>query len=322
MFLYSLTSLIVFSQVVKCRSFSKAADILFMTQPGVSGHIAQLEAQTGLTLIKRDRGTFDLTREGRIIYRYAERIEKIARELEDNLRATKPDATLSLRLGTTVNYARKIMPYILGGFQRKNPDIRIKLDAGSSIEMEKSLLSGQNDVVIVAYRHTSNKIQAFPFVREELVLIASKNHPLARRSAVSLSDVSPYPFVIREEGSATRSVVLAAFSQMDISPSVLIEVNSTEFIKEWVAQDKGLSILIRRAVEGDEDDRSLTVVPLMEPLSLEVSVLYAKSKKHNPSIRRFIGYLEELMTSPDPRAAVMADRGSGDQRPSQPYTCV
>jgi DNA-binding transcriptional LysR family regulator len=308
MFLYSLTSLIVFSQVVKCRSFSKAADLLFMTQPGVSGHIAQLEAQTGMTLIKRDRGTFDLTREGKIVYRYAERIEKIARGLEENLRATKAEATLSLRLGTTINYARKIMPYILGGFQRRNPDIRIKLDAGSSIEMEKSLLSGLNDVVIVACQHTSNKIQAFPFVREELVLIASKNHPLAARKAVSLSDISSYPFVIRENGSATRSVVLAAFSRMNISPSVLIEVNSTEFIKEWVAQDKGLSILIRRAVEGEEDDRSLTVVPLIEPLSLEVSVLYAKSKKHNPSIRRFIGYLEELKTSPDPRAAVMRDR--------------
>jgi DNA-binding transcriptional LysR family regulator len=311
MFLYSLTSLIVFSQVVKCRSFSKAADILFMTQPGVSGHIAQLEAQTGMTLIKRDRGTFDLTREGRIVYRYAERIEKIARELEENLRATKAEGTLSLRLGTTINYARKIMPYILGGFQRRNPDIKIKLDAGSSIEMEKSLLSGQNDVVIVAYRHTSNKIQAFPFVREELVLIASKNHPLAGRRAVSLSDISPYPFVIREEGSATRSTVLDAFSRMDISPSVFIEVNSSEFIKEWVAQDKGLSILIRRAVEGDEDDRSLTVVPLIEPLFLEVSVLYTKSKKHNPAIRRFIAYLEELKTSPDPRAAVMSDKGNG-----------
>ncbi len=311
MFIYSLTSLIVFSQVVKCKSFSKAADLLFMTQPGVSGHIAQLEAQTGMALIRRDGGKFDVTREGRIVFRYAERIEKIARELEENLRAAKAEAILSLRLGTTINYARKIMPYILGGFQGRNPDIKIKLDAGSSIEMEKSLFSGRNDVVIVAYQHNSNKIQSFPFVREDLVLIASKNHPLAARTAVSLSDISPYPFVIREEGSATRSVVLAAFSQMKTSPSVFIEANNTEFIKEWVARSTGLSILIRRAVEGDEDERSLTVVPLTEPLYLEVSVLFEKSKKYNPAIRRFIGYLEELKTSPDPRAAVMRDKGDG-----------
>ncbi len=312
MLFYSLTSLIVFSKVVKCKSFSKAAELLFMTQPGVSGHIAQLEAQTGMKLIRRDRGKFDLTKEGRIVYRYAERIEAIARGLEEKLLAAKAEATPSLRLGTTVNYARKIMPYILGGFQNRNPDIKIKLDAGSSIEMEKSLFSGQNDVVIVSCQHTSNKIQSFPFVQEELVLIASKDHPLAGRSAVSLSDISPYPFLIREEGSATRSVVLAAFSQMKTSPSVFIEANSTEFIKEWVARHQALSILIRRAIEGDEDDRSLTVVPLIEPLSLEVSVLYEKAKKHNPAIRRFIGYLEELKMSPDPRAAVLRDKGSGE----------
>ena len=73
-------------------------------------------------------------------------------------------------------------------------------------------------------------------MREELVLIASNKHILARKKTVSLSDIRPYPFIIREEGSATRGVVLAAFSKMNIAPSVLIEANSTEFIKEWVAR--------------------------------------------------------------------------------------
>ncbi|MGZ3653845.1 MAG: LysR substrate-binding domain-containing protein, partial [Bdellovibrionota bacterium] len=89
------------------------------------------------------------------------------------------------------------------------------------------------------------KIQAFPFVREELFLITPKKHPLARKEAVSLGEIRPYPFIIREEGSATRGVVLAAFSKMNIAPSVLMEAKSTEFIKEWVSQGKGVSILIK-----------------------------------------------------------------------------
>jgi DNA-binding transcriptional LysR family regulator len=310
---YSMTSLIVFAQVVKCRSFCKAADALFMTQPGVSNHIAQLEAQTGLCLIERERGRFRVTEEGRMVYRYAERIEKIARELETRLLAAKKDAEPLLRLGTTINYAKKIMPYILGGFQGRNPDIRIKLDTRSSIELEKTLLSGRNDVVIAASPRASNKIQSFPFVREELVLIASIGHPLAGKKAVSLSDIVPYPFVIREEGSATRSVILSAFSKMGISPSVLIEVNSTEFIKEWVARDKAVSILIRRAVEGEEDDEDLAVLPLLEPLYVEVAVFFAKSKRHDPAIQRFIRYLEEVTMSPDPKASVLRDRGHGGE---------
>ena len=293
MFSYSLSSLIVFSRVVKYKSFSKAAEALFMTQPGVSNHVAQLELQTGLNLIKRERGRFDLTKEGRAIYRYAQNIEKVAQELEDTLRAVQKGVRPSLRLGTTITYSRILMPYVLGGFQKAHPDIKIKLDVGSSAEMEKTLLSGQNDVIIIASPHTSRKMQAFPFVREELVLIASNKHVLARRKTVSLSDIRPYPFIIREEGSATRGVVLAAFSKMNIAPSVLIEANSTEFIKEWVSQGKGVSILIRRAVSGEED-RSITVVPLREPLFLEVSVLFLKSRRYDPSIQKFIASLKEL----------------------------
>ena len=125
------------------------------------------------------------------------------------------------------------------------------------------------------------------------MLIAANNHPLARKKTVSLSDVKTYPFIIREEGSATREVVLAAFSAMHIAPSVLIEAKSTEFIKEWASQGKGISILIKRAVLGEED-KSLTHVPLREPLFLEVSLAFLRSKRRDPSIQKFSTYLKEL----------------------------
>ena len=290
---YSLGSLIVFSRVVKFKSFSRAADALFMTQPGVSNHVAQLEAQVGLSLLIRDRGKFELTKEGKVVYRYAQRIEKMARELEDSLRPLHKEIRPMLRIGTVPTYSRILMPYVLGGFQKIDPDIKIKLDVGSSNEMEKSLLSGQNDIIIVANLHPSKKVQAFPVLREELMLIAANNHPLARKKTVSLSDVKTYPFIIREEGSATREVVLAAFSAMHIAPSVLIEAKSTEFIKEWASQGKGISILIKRAVLGEED-KSLTQVPLREPLFLEVSLAFLRSKRRDPSIQKFSAYLKEL----------------------------
>jgi DNA-binding transcriptional LysR family regulator len=293
MLTYSLGSLIVFSRVVKFKSFSRAADALFMTQPGVSNHVAQLEAQAGFSLLKRERGRFELTKEGKVVYRYAQRIEKMASDLEDTLRALHKEIRPTLRIGTVPTYSRILMPYVLGGFQKTEPNIKIKLDVGSSNEMEKSLLSGQNDIILVGNIHASKKAQAFPVLREELVLIAANDHPLARKKRVSLSDVKAYPLIIREEGSATREVVLAAFSAMHITPSVLIEAKSTEFIKEWVSQGKGISILIKRAVLGEED-KSLTRVPLREPLFLEVSLVFLKSKWRDPSIQKFSIYLKGL----------------------------
>lgn len=294
MLIYSLTSLIVFSAVVKNKSFSKAAAALFMTQPGVSSHVAQLEAQVGVSLIRRESGKFSLTKEGRTVYRYAERIETMARELEDKLRDMRNDKTATLRIGTTINYARTIMPYMLASFQKQAPDVRIKLDAGSSDKIEKTITSGQNDVVIVAKPRPINKIQSTPFFREELVLIVSSDHPLAAHKTASLSDILPYPFIIREEGSATRGVVLSAFAKMGLNPSVIIEVNSTEFIKEWVSEGKGVSILIRRAINREED-AAIVAIPLAEPMFMEVSVLYLKSRKHDRAIQQFVAYLKDVV---------------------------
>jgi DNA-binding transcriptional LysR family regulator len=159
--------------------------------------------------------------------------------------------------------------------------------------MLKTVLAMQNDVVIAANQKTSRKLQVFPLIKEDLVLITCNDHPLSKKSFVSLQEIAEYPLVIREEGSSTKKVVREAFEAMNIKPSVLIEVTSTEFIKEWVSRGKGVSILIRRAVSEDER-KYLRVVPLKEPLSLEVSVLFLKSRKYDRSIQRFVDHIRNL----------------------------
>ena len=295
MFSYSLNSLLVFHMVAKTQSFSKTAKLLFMTQPGVSNHVSQLETQIGTRLIIRDRGTFKLTKEGRLVYKYAEKVESTAMELQNAIVAIGKDAKPLLRVATTPVYSRIMMPFILDSFQTENPDITIKLDLGSSADMLKSVLSMQNDVVIVANQKVSKKIEALPLVKEELVLITCTGHPLSKNNSVSLQEVAQYPLVIREEGSSTKKVVREAFESMNIKPSVLIDVRSTEFIKEWVSQGRGVSILIRRAV-SEEERKHLQVVPLKEPLSLEVSVLYLKSKRHDRSVQSFVNHVKNLKT--------------------------
>jgi len=190
-----------------------------------------------------------------------------------------------------------VMPYILSSFQKANPHIMIKLDVGGSEDMVKTVTAMQNDIVLVANARTSKKLFAFPFVSEELVLITSNNHPLARKDSVSLKEIESYPFIMREEGSATRQVVFNAFALMNIQPSGLIEVKSTEFIKEWVSQGKGISVLVKRAIL-DGEKKFLKVVPLKESLSLHISVLFLKSRKNDISIQKFADHLKELSHHP------------------------
>jgi DNA-binding transcriptional LysR family regulator len=293
MFSYSLNSLLVFYEVVKAGSFSKAADILLMTQPGISNHVSQLEAQVGRRLLRREKGDFVLTKEGKLIFRYAEKIENAARGLENTIGTMKKEEKPFLKIGTTPVYSRMVMPFILSSFQKANPAIMLKLDVGSSEDMVKTVVSMENDVVIIANPRVTKKLYAFPLVKEEMVLITCIDHPLAAKELVSLRDIDGCPLVIREEGSSTRKVVLSALESMRIQPSVLIDVRSTEFIKEWVSQGKGISVLVKRAVL-EEERKQLKVIPLKEPLSLEVSVLFLKSKKHDPSTQKFVDHLREL----------------------------
>jgi len=297
MFSYSMNSLLVFYEVVKARSFSKAADVLFMTQPGVSNHVSQLEAQAGHPLLKREKGKFQLTKEGKIVFKYAEKIEILARELEHTIRNLQKDVKPLLRIGSPPVYSRIVMPYILASFQKTYPDIMIKLDVGGSDEMIQSVMSMHNDIVIVANTRASKKLYVLPFLKEELVLITAVRHPLAARDEVSIRDIEPYTFILREEGSGTRKAVLASFQSMNINPSGFLEVKSTEFIKEWVSQGKGVSILVKRAVSDDEL-RSLKVISLKEPLSMEISVCFLKSRKNDRAIQKFSDHVKELSQKP------------------------
>ena len=292
MFSYSLNSLIVFYEVVKLGSFSRAADLLFMTQPGVSNHVSQLEAQTGTRLLIRKKGTYTLTREGKIVFKYAEKIETMARGLETAIKGMRQDAPL-LKIGTTPVYSKVMMPFILGTFQKDNPDIMIAFDVGSSDDLVDTLLTMKNDVVIAASQKGSKSLAVFPLLSEELVAIVPRDHPLSSQVSLSLRDIEGYPLIIREKGSATRNAVSAVLESMKIKPSVLIDMKSTEFIKEWVSQGKGISILIKRAVTADDLER-FNLLPLQEKPLLDVSVLFLKSRKYDLAIRRFLHHVEEL----------------------------
>jgi len=292
---YSFNSLIVFSEIVRAGSFSKAADVLAMTQPGVSNHLAQLEAQIGCRLLNRDQGHIVLTKEGKIIFKYAEKIEALAKELDDSIVTIIKESEPLLKIGTTPVYSRVMMPAMLGSFQKANPNIKIKLDTGSSGDMANSVISMENDVVVVGDQKVSKKVLALPLLKEDLVLITCNNHPLSGRESVSLKEIEGCPLVIREKGSSTRKIVLSALESMCVKPSQLIYMKSTEFIKQWVSQGKGISILIRRAVLEDER-KYLKVISLEEKLSLDVSVLFLKSKRSDTSIQKLLRHIEDLKT--------------------------
>jgi DNA-binding transcriptional LysR family regulator len=138
----------------------------------------------------------------------------------------------------------------------------------------------------------TSRFESIPFLKEELVLIVSPNHPLVKRKTVSLKELERYPLIIRAKGSTTRRIILQAFKEVGIHPSLLIEAGSSEFIKQWVSEGKGVSIIVKRTVEDEEKRKIIKTIPLLEKLYLQVAFLYLKEEKSNPAIKTFVNFIE------------------------------
>lgn len=292
MYSYSLVSILVFYEAVRCESFSKAAEKLAMTQPGVSHHIAQLEVQAGKPLIIRKKSGLELTKDGKILFRQAERFCRAADGIDDLIKTMRRDLPQDLRIGTTSTYSRLLMPMLLSDFQKANPHVRIHLDTGSSEEMVATVLNERNDICIVANPKVSRRLHVVPFMREELVLITARNHPLADKGVVNAEEIGGYPLILRETGSAARGVVLEVLAGAGIVPSTMMEAKSTAFIKEWVSQGRGISILVKRAIR-DEERENLSVVQLKCMPFLETSAVLLKSRRSDPVLQAFFRQLKE-----------------------------
>jgi DNA-binding transcriptional LysR family regulator len=105
-------------------------------------------------------------------------------------------------------------------------------------------------------------------------------------------ELEGYPFIIRAKGSTLRKIVLQVFKNLRIRPALLIEAGGSEFIKLWVSEGRGVSVIVRRIGEDEERRGMIKTVPLAEDLHLEVAILYLREERSNPEVRAVVRYME------------------------------
>lgn len=286
MFWYSTKSLIVFYEAVERKSFTRAAEALFMTQPGISFHIGGLESYLGVKLLDRKDGKFELTEEGKAVFKYAEKIYKMQAEFERLALGFKGTQTLRLTIGASPAYCQHSMPKVIVRFAASYPTAQVRIDADNSDALRKRLFRGETDIVIAPNYKPSSQIWSVPFNSEELMLIVSRDHELASRERVSFREMEGYPFALREEGSATRRMILSYLKSTGVKFPIAI-VGTTDFIREWVSQNNGISIVTKSAAT----DSRLRALPIEEKPCLEVCVMCLKARRYELAIARFVRHL-------------------------------
>jgi len=301
----NLNQLRVFYEAARTGSFTSAAKKLCITQPAVTAQIKTFEDQCDLKLFKKKGRSLYLSEEGSTLYEYARRIFEYEREVEDVIEEMRKLKRGTLRLGTSKAYARYFMPFLISSFHEAFPLIRVHLDEGSSMDILRSLLDLKNEVAVIARVEEDPNITFLPFKRDQLVLILSPTHSLAKKKSLSVEELVHEPMIMKEIGSGTRKQVNELFSRKGLAPKVLMETSNTEFIKQLVQRGEGISFLVEEAVAVEIREKRLAAVPVAgENPFLDVSIAYLKGQHLSHPARAFVDMLEKMATQ-GPRAGGM-----------------
>jgi LysR family transcriptional regulator, low CO2-responsive transcriptional regulator len=245
----NLHQLEIFRAVAERGSVSRAAEALFLSQPGVSLQIKALEKSLGLNLFEKHGRTLRLTEAGQELLKYSERIFALldeTRQVMEELGGAKR-GTVKVAASTTAGIY--VVPPALGVFHRANPQIKLTLDVVNRITAQERLLNDEVDLAVMGLIEHPQDLEVEAFAPNELVVIAAPDHPLTRRRRIPLEALAGETLLLREQGSGTRTDVEAMLAQRGITVSVMMELRSSGAIKQAVAAGLGVAVMPLGALE-------------------------------------------------------------------------
>ncbi|MDH5297961.1 MAG: selenium metabolism-associated LysR family transcriptional regulator [Desulfobulbaceae bacterium] len=275
----------VFCKVVELKSFTKAAEAVFLSQPTVSEHIRTLEEMTGQRLIDRLGREIMPTQAGDILYRYARKILQLRDEAMQAMEQYGGNLAGQLLLGAGTIPGTYILPTFIGSFKKLYPAIQITLKIASSRLVAEMVLEGEVELGTVGARWNDANLEWQEIFEDELVLAVSPRHPWATRAAVALSELADEPFILRERTSGTRKVMTQLLAEQGFDTGklqVVAEMGSTEAVRQSIKAEIGVSILSRQAVAQDLACGTVAVVPV-EGVAFHRPFYLIRRKNRQPS---------------------------------------
>ncbi len=287
----------VFCTVAETRSFSKASEIIHLTQPAVSLQIQALEEIYETKLFDRTSSTVVLTPAGEVLYKYAKEILTLFAAAQKDIGELTGLVKGSISVGASTTIANYMLPSIIADFKKKNPKIKIHLLVGNTKRIVEFLNAGNIDFGLVEGEVTKYKLKTEKVVADELVLIVPKDHPWGKKKEISVLEVMKEPFIFREEGSGTRQVIEKYLNKKGISPQkmkITTILGSTEAIKDAVESGMGISILSKWAVRRERKYGSIEAVKFNEGMVLrDFSLVYSRNVVTSYAAEEFLNYLKK-----------------------------
>lgn len=287
-----LDQLHTFLEIVRLKSFSKAAQTCFRTQPAISAQIRQLEQELNTSLFERLGTRIQLTPAGKIFCQYAEQILDLRRQAQDAIneldRVPRGELVIAANEATCVY----VLPTVFSEFKKRFPNVQLLVDRSYGRHVVEAVLDNLADFGFTQLPVQEKRLQVVQVYTDEIKLLAPRHHPLAGRDSVSPADLVEFPLLL-PKGGATRSKLNAWLEGVEDRIQISMELDSTEMIKRFVLAGMGISFMAASHFQEGVDSGLFSAVSLApEPLIRRLGLVYRKDKALS---KAGLGFIQSVM---------------------------
>ena len=283
-----LDQLHTFLEIVRLKSFSKAAQTCYRTQPAISAQVRQLEQELNATLFERLGTRIALTTAGKIFAEYAEQILQLRRRAQEVIneleRVPRGEIIIAANEATCIY----VLPAVFSEYKKQFPNVQLHVDRSYGARVMAAVLDNLADFGITQLPVQDKKLQVVKIHTDEIQLLVPGNHPLAGRESVTAAEVAGHPLLVPKSGT-TRARLNAWFEQVEDELQISMELDSTEMIKQFVKAGLGISFMAVSNCQAELNNGSVAAVPLSpEPMVRHLGLIYRKDKSLSKAALGFI----------------------------------
>jgi DNA-binding transcriptional LysR family regulator len=281
-----------FITLVEVNNFTKASEILHISQPSVSLHIKNLEQEFHTTLFIRSPKSVQITPTGEILYKRAKQIMAIAEAAQEDILAYHHSIQGTLIIGASFTIGENILPSILSKLQQQFPQLELQVIIGNTDEIIQFTKLLQVDIGLIEGQAHDNELVIQPFMQDELFIVSASNHPLVKQPSITISQLQRQKWVAREVGSGTRNYLDHLFRTNGLQVHSLLTISSNQGVKESVIEGLGLSLLSGSVIERDIRNGDIAILPLAEQRFMRTfSYLHSPTMKNKRNVEALIEFI-------------------------------
>jgi DNA-binding transcriptional LysR family regulator len=277
-----------FISVARLLSFSRAADKRFRTQPAISSQIRLLEEEVGAKLLDRSGGKVSLTASGKVFLKFSEELLESRKAMLAGIAETERVPRGEIVVGANEGTCLHILPEVFAEFKKQYPDVNISITRSDYARILESVIDNSVDFGVVSLPVDDTRLKVVLIHRDELIIIAPPQHPLAKKKAATVSEVTKFPLVV-PKGGHTRDALENLFFERKLKPRYTMELDSSELLKRFVAADAGVGFIARSNVLEDVRANSLVTISVSDAtIRRDLALVFRKDKALSRAALAFI----------------------------------